>query len=289
MPDIEMRYANLADGSIAYQVVGQGDLDIVFVPCWLSHIERMWREPHFERFVQSLAAFGRVILFDKRGTGLSDPAPANARQTLEARMEDLLAVLDAAQSRRAILVGVGIGSRLSTLFAATYPERVAGLALIAASARGTRAPDYPIAPTAEWHEARIAHTERAWGGPVWVDTYATSLAGDPSFCTWWAECLRSAGGPTTAVEMMRLYNDSDIREVLPSVQAPTLVLHRRGDKVVDIAEGRYLAEHIPGARFVELDGVDHLPFVGDQEQLFTELGLFITGTRPAPRVERVLG
>src|SRR5688500_4612915 len=125
MPNIEMRYATCGDASIAYQIVGEGDIDIVFVPCWLSHLDRLWREPRFERFVQSLARFGRVILFDKRGTGLSDPAPASARQTLEARMEDLHAVLDAAQSRRAILVGVAIGSRLSALFAATYPERVA--------------------------------------------------------------------------------------------------------------------------------------------------------------------
>jgi pimeloyl-ACP methyl ester carboxylesterase/DNA-binding CsgD family transcriptional regulator len=287
--DIEMRYTACGDASIAYQVIGQGDVDIVYVPCWLSHLERMWREPRFMRFMESLAGFGRLITFDKRGTGLSDPAPAVPGQTLEARMEDLLAVMDAAQSRRAILVGAGIGSRLSALFAATYPERVAGLALIAASARGTWAPDYPMARTVEEHEAQIELTERTWGGPVWIDTYATSLANDASFCAWWAECLRSAAGPAAATAMIRLYRDSDIREVLPSVQAPTLVLHRRGDQVIDIAEGRYMAEHIPGARFVELDGVDHLLFVGDQEQLVAELGLFITGVRPEPRVERVLG
>jgi DNA-binding CsgD family transcriptional regulator/class 3 adenylate cyclase len=204
-------------------------------------------------------------------------------------MEDLLAVLDAAQSRRAILVGAGgIGGRLATLFAAAYPDRVAGLALIGASARGLWAEDYPIAPTAQEHTERIEQIGRLWGGPIWAEAYGGDLARDPSFRSWWAECLRSAGGPSAAAAMLRLNMESDIRAMLPSIRTPTLVMHRRGDRIVDIAEGRYLAEQIPGAAFVELDGDAHLPFAGDLDAIISELGLFITGRRPAQRAERML-
>jgi pimeloyl-ACP methyl ester carboxylesterase/DNA-binding CsgD family transcriptional regulator len=288
MTATETRYAPCAGGSVAYQIIGSGERDIVFVPCWLSHIDRLRQEPRFESFIQSLSAHGRVILFDKRGTGLSDPAPAGGMTSLEARMEELLAVLDAAGSTQAHLVGVGIGGRLSALFAASHPKRVAGLALIGASARGSWAPDYPYAPTQEEHAERMAYVQRTWGGPVWIDSYAGGLFRDESFCNWWAGCLRSAGGPSAAVAMLRLNAESDIRPVLGSIQTPTVVLHRSGDRIFTVEEGRYLAQHIPGAHWIELSGDEHLPFVGDVQRILSELEHFITGARPGPVSERLL-
>jgi pimeloyl-ACP methyl ester carboxylesterase/class 3 adenylate cyclase/DNA-binding CsgD family transcriptional regulator len=289
--EVQTRYARLGNASVAYQTVGEGEVDLVFVPCWISHLERLWREPRFAQFVERLATFGRVILFDKRGTGLSDPAPATSFPTIEERMEDLVAVLDAAGSRRAVLVGSAIGGGLSALFAATYPERVAALITFGSGARGTWAPDYPWAPTPEEHERRIARLRREWGGPVMVDAYASSLAHDPEFRRWWAECLRSGASPAAAVAAERLSADTDVRHALPMVQAPTLVLHRAGDRLVEPDAGRYLAAQIAGAQFVELAGNDHLPFVGDQEALFGAIEGFLAGAigiKPTPRTERVL-
>jgi pimeloyl-ACP methyl ester carboxylesterase/DNA-binding CsgD family transcriptional regulator/class 3 adenylate cyclase len=272
---MQTRYARSEGASIAYQIVGQGDVDIVLVPCWISHLERLWKEPRFVRFVERLSTFGRVILFDKRGTGLSDPVPASRFPSLDERMEDLLAVLDAVNSPRAVLFGSAIGGKLSALFAANHPDRVAALVTFGTSARGTWAPDYPWAPTPEEHEQRFARLQAEWGGPVMVETYASSLAHDPAFCRWWAECLRSGASPATAVAAERLSAEADIRQALPQIQAPTLILHRTGDRLVDLAAGRDLADRIPTAQFVELPGSDHLPFTGDQDPLFAALGGFL--------------
>jgi pimeloyl-ACP methyl ester carboxylesterase/class 3 adenylate cyclase/DNA-binding CsgD family transcriptional regulator len=272
---MQTRYARAGNASIAYQTVGRGEIDIVFVPCWISHLERLWKEPRFAQFIDRLSTFGRVILFDKRGTGLSDPVPATKFPSLEERMDDLLAVLDAAGSTSAVLVGAAIGGKLSALFAANHPERVAALVTFGSSARGTWAPDYPWAPKTEELERHLARLQQEWGGPVMVEAYASSLAHDPAFCRWWAECLRSAASPATAVAAERLSAETDVRHVLPQIQAPTLVLHRSGDRLVDIGAGRYLAKHIPGAQFVELPGSDHLPFTGDQDALFDALGNFL--------------
>src|SRR5215207_10063780 len=291
MTTVKTRYARAGNVSIAYQTVGQGEVDIVFVPCWISHLERLWKEPRFARFIERLAAFGRVILFDKRGTGLSDPAPATTFPSLEERLEDLLTVLDAAGSRRTVLVGTAIGGRLAALFAAEHPERVSALITFGVAARGSWAPDYPWAPTAEEHELRFAHLLREWGGPVMIEAYAASAAHDPEFRRWWAECLRSGASPTAAVAAERLSAETDVRHALPNIQAPTLVLHRTGDRVVDIAAGRHLAESIQNARFVELPGGDHLPFVGDQDGLFTAIERFLADScqvRPRSRTERTL-
>ena len=286
--NIETNYARVGDANIAYQVIGQGAIDFVYVPCWLSHLDRMWREPRFARFVERLSSFGRVILFDKRGTGLSDPMSSAMQPSFEERMDDLQAVLDAAGSTHAVLFGTSMGGRLSALYAANHPDRVAGLILMGSSARGAHAPDYPWAPSLDEHERNFEHVAQSWGGPVNLDRYAASMAGDPEFALWWAECLRSGGGPAAAVAMLRLDAGSDIRPILHSITAPALVLHRRGDKVVPIEGGRYLAEHITGAYFVELPGNDHLAFVGDQDALFGEIGRFVRDRLHALRPKRTL-
>jgi pimeloyl-ACP methyl ester carboxylesterase/DNA-binding CsgD family transcriptional regulator/class 3 adenylate cyclase len=286
---MQTRYARAGNASIAYQIVGQGEVDIVYVPCWISHLERLWREPRFAQFIERMSTFGRVILFDKRGNGLSDPVPATRFPSLEERMEDLLTVLDAAGSTSAVLFGSEIGGKLATLFAATYPERTAALVTFGTSARGTWAPDYPWAPTAEELERLFTRLVQEWGGPVMVEAYAPSLAHDPAFSRWWAECLRSGASPATGVAARRLSAETDIRQVLPRIKAPTLVLNRTGDSLVDVEAGRYMAARISSSQFVELPGSDHLPFIGDQDAVFDALGSFLAeNTRSVSRPERTI-
>jgi pimeloyl-ACP methyl ester carboxylesterase/DNA-binding CsgD family transcriptional regulator len=284
----ETKYAKAGDASVAYQVIGNGPIDIVLVPCWLTNIDHNWREPRFAAFLERLSSFGRLIIFDKRGTGLSDPVPSSEPFTLEQRMDDLTAVLEAVGSTRAVLFGVAIGGRMAALYAATYPERVQGLILMETSARGAWAPDYPWGATPQQLQGRYDQILAAWGGPVWIEYYAPSIQHDPRFRAWWAECLRSSAGPATASSIFKLTAESDVRLALPSIQAPTLVMHRCGDVVASVEEGRYLAEQIPGARFVELDGADHLVYVGDQEPIFTELGRFLADEMQAVPVRRAL-
>jgi pimeloyl-ACP methyl ester carboxylesterase/DNA-binding CsgD family transcriptional regulator len=284
----ETKYAKAGDASVAYQVIGDGPIDIVLVPCWLTNIDHNWREPRFAAFLERLSSFGRLIIFDKRGTGLSDPPPSSEPFTLEQRMDDLTAVLDAVGSSRAVLFGVAIGGRMSALYAATYPERVQGLILMGTSARGAWAPDYPWGGTSEQLQGRYDQIVATWGGAVWIEYYAPSIQHEPRFRAWWAECLRSSAGPATASSIFRLTAESDVRSALPSIQSPTLVMHRRGDMVANVEEGRYLAEHVPGARFVELDGADHLVYVGDQEPIFTAISRFLADEMHAIPVRRAL-
>ena len=285
---VTTRYARSKGTSIAYQVVGQGARDIVLVPCAISHVESLWEEPRFVRFVGRLASFGRVMLFDKRGTGLSDPTPADEPLTLEQRMDDLLAVLDAAGSERAVVLGVSFGSALAALFAATHPRRTAALIMYGGVAKRTWAPDYPWAPTDEEHERYRERIGHEWGGPFDLERFAPSLLGDERFRSWWAAYLRRGASPAAALATDRVSAETDIRDVLPRIQAPTLVLHRAGDRLTNAAEGRYLAARIAGAAFVELPGGDHIPFAGDQDALLDEVESFLTGSRPAPRVEGML-
>jgi pimeloyl-ACP methyl ester carboxylesterase/DNA-binding CsgD family transcriptional regulator/class 3 adenylate cyclase len=289
MTTVKTRYARVGNDSIAYQTVGQGEVDIVYVPCWISHLERLWREPRFAQFVERLSAFGRVILFDKRGTGLSDPAPATRLVSLEERMEDLLAVLDAVGSTSTVLFGSEIGGKLATLVAAAYPERTAALITFGTSARGTWTPDHPWGPTTEEHEQLLARLLQEWGGPVMVEAFAPSLAHDAAFSRWWAECVRSGASPAAGVAVKRLSAETDIRHALPRIKAPTLVLNRTGDRLVDVEAGRYLAAHIPTAQFVELAGNDHLAFTGDQDALFDALGSFLAeNIKVTSRPERTI-
>src|SRR5262245_29071797 len=272
-----VQYARSDDVNIAYQVLGSGPIDLVFVMGWVSHLEYYWREPSFARFLHRLASFSRLILIDKRGTGLSDPV--THMPTLEQRMDDVRAVMDAVGSERTVLMGVSEGGPLCSLFAATYPNRTEALVMIGTYARRIRAADYPWAPTEEEREAFCREILDTWGGPGGTETRDPSKAGDPAFREWWASYLRMGASPAAAVALTRMNARIDIRHVLPTVRVPTLVLHRRGDRCLHVDEGRYVARCIPGARFVELPGDDHLPFVGDAGGLLDEIERFVGESR----------
>ena len=282
------RYARSGEYSIAYQVIGDAPLDLVYVPGFVSHVEWSWEDPDYARFLDRLSSFSRLILFDKRGTGLSDRVPVKLLPTLEERMDDVRAVMDAAGSERAALFGVSEGGPMSVLFATTYPERVSALVLYGTYAKRVRAADYPWAPTLEEHRARLDAVERDWGGPVDVETWAPSYVNDERFKRWWAQFLRLGASPEAARAVLEMTLEIDVREILPVIRTPTLVLHRTGDRRIDVGGGRYLAERIPNARFVELDGGDHLVWVGDSESVADEIGEFLTGTRHIAEPNRVL-
>jgi pimeloyl-ACP methyl ester carboxylesterase len=281
-PTPEVHYARSGDVNVAYQVVGSGPVDLVFVMGWVSHLEYFWNEPSFAKFLTRLASMSRLILFDKRGTGLSDPVPTSELPTLEQRMDDVRAVMESAGSRKAVLLGVSEGGPLCTLFAATYPEKTDALVMIGSYARRLRDEDYRWGPTREERDTFCRTLLNEWGGPVGIDERAPSVAQDPVFRSWWASYLRMGASPGAAVALTRMNSDTDVRGVLPSIRVPTLVLHRSGDRCLLVDEGRYLASRIPGARFVELPGDDHLPFVGDQDSLLQEIEQFLAKRRAAP-------
>jgi pimeloyl-ACP methyl ester carboxylesterase/DNA-binding winged helix-turn-helix (wHTH) protein/class 3 adenylate cyclase len=284
----EVRYARSGDVNIAYQVLGDGPLDMVFVMGWVSHLEYFWREPSFARFLSRLASFSRLILFDKRGTGLSDPVPLNELPTLEQRMDDVRAVMNAVGSEQAALVGVSEGGPLCTLFAATYPEKTSALIMIGTYAKRVWAPDYPWAPTPDDRERFLEEIRQRWGAPVGIDERAPTKAHDPKFREWWAAYLRMGASPGAALALTQMNAEIDVRNVLPSVRVPTLVIHRSDDRCLKVEEGGYVASQIPGARFVELPGQDHLPFVGDQDSIIDEIEEFLTGDRQRHTPDRVL-
>jgi pimeloyl-ACP methyl ester carboxylesterase/DNA-binding winged helix-turn-helix (wHTH) protein len=282
------RYVQNGDVNIAYQVIGDGDLDIVFVMGWVSHLEYFWEEPHFAAFLNRLASFSRLILFDKRGTGLSDRVPLSELPTLEQRMEDVHAVMDAVGSERAVLIGVSEGGPMCSLFAATYPEKTSALVMIGTYAKRIRDDDYPWAPTPEQRDAFFELMQRDWGGPVGIEDRAPSLAADEDFRKWWAAYLRMGASPGAAVALTKMNAEIDVRNVLPSIRVPSLVIHRQGDMCLKVEEGRFVASQIPGCKYVELGGIDHLPFVGDQEEILDEIEDFLTGMRWAEEYDRVL-
>jgi pimeloyl-ACP methyl ester carboxylesterase len=287
----ETRYARSGDVNIAYQVTGEGPRDLVYVPGWVSNIELMWEEPAMANFLGRLASFSRLILFDKRGTGLSDRVSNDELPTLEQRMDDVRVVLEAVGSQRAALFGHSEGGNMCLLFAATYPERTAALVTLGSFAK-RRDPDddYPWAPTAENREESAADVERNWGHlrPEDVEYYAPSRVGDEQFVRNLEAYLRRGASPGAAAALLRMNSYIDVREVLPTIRVPTLVLHRTGDHDVNVAEGRYLASKIPGARFVELAGDDHWIAAGDIDAIADEIEEFLTGTRPVPAPDRVL-
>jgi pimeloyl-ACP methyl ester carboxylesterase len=285
----QTKYAKVGDIHIAYQVVGEGPRDLVVVPGWVTHLEvQYWEEPSIARFFERLASFARLILFDKRGTGLSDRVARDALPTLEERMEDVHAVMNAAKSERAALFGISEGGPMCALFAATYPERTSALIMSGCYAKWIRDDDYPWAPTRDEHEAAFAAYERNWGTPIGFKTVAPSVANDESSRNWWARNLRLGASPADGIALYRMNIEIDIRSVLPMIQVPTLVLHRMGDRLINVGNGRYVASRIPGARYVELDGSDHLPWFGDANAVLAEIEEFLTGVRPADDHERVL-
>jgi len=282
----ETRYARSGDVNIAYQVVGEGPRDLVLVPGWVSNLEVFWEEPTMVRFLQRLAAFSRLILFDKRGTGLSDRVAD--MPNLETRMDDVRAVMDAVRSSRAALLGYSEGGPMCALFSATYPERTTALVMIGSFARRTWTPDYPWGPTKEEWEQSVEASVRDWGGPVGLDVRAPSLKGDQRFREWWARFLRMSASPGANRALRLMNGEIDVRHVLPTIRVPTLIIHNAGEQTVPVEAGRYMAERIPGAKYVELPGNDHLPWIGNSEAILDEIEEFLTGVRRGPEPDRVL-
>ncbi len=276
------------DVNIAYQVMGEGPLDLVFVMGWVSHLDYYWEEPLFARFLRRLASFSRLILFDKRGTGLSDRVALHELPTLEQRMDDVRAVMDAVGSERAALMGVSEGGPMCLLFAATYPERTAALVLNGAYARRLWAEDYPFGERPEEYEAFLEDIRKNWGGPVGLERRAPSMIDDQRFRNWWATYLRMSASPGAAYALTRMNSEIDVRHALSVVHVPTLVIHRTGDRSLPIEGARYMAERMPRANLIELSGDDHLPFVGEQDEILDDVEEFLTGIRPPPAPARVL-
>jgi class 3 adenylate cyclase/alpha-beta hydrolase superfamily lysophospholipase len=288
---VAVNYARSGEFHIAYQVVGNGPNDLVLVPGWISHLEVAWEQPRLARFFRRLAVFSRLILVDKRGTGMSDRVSPRDLPTLEDRMEDLHAILDAVGSRRAVLFGISEGGPLCMLFAATYPERTKALVVFGSWARAFRAPDYDWGFDPIGFEDLLTALEPRWGEGAAVNVIAPSLASDEQFCAWWGHYERMSVSPGGAVGLLRMGFEGDVRHVLPAISVPTLVLHRAKDAFVDVRHGRYIAEHIPGARYVELEGEDHLPLAGDTDVVDKEIEGFLsglTGMRRGPNLDRVL-
>src|SRR5680860_1346474 len=283
----ETRYAKSGDVHIAYQVFGDGAIDVVLVHGLLSHLDLWWDWPLFARFAERLGSFARVITFDKRGVGLSDRV--SELPSLEVRMDDVRAVMDAAESRRAVIFGMSEGAPMALLFAATYPDRVPSLVLHGGMARSTRADTYPFAPSRE----AAMEAMQLWimpdeGGEVLADVFGPSLADDPEEVRAWARRVHASASPAALQALWLMALDIDVRDVLPVISCPTLVLHRRGDRATSVYGGRWLAEQIRTARFVELPGSDHFPWIGDQDAVLGEVEEFLTGVRGMELSDRVL-
>lgn len=280
----ETHYAKSGDVNIAYQVVGDGPPDLVLVPGFVSHLENDWDEPRSAHFLERLASFSRLIRFDKRGTGLSD-RPGELPD-LETRMDDVRAVIDAVGSERAALFGYSEGGPMCCLFAATYPDRTTALVLYGTYAKRVDPDgDYPWAVTWEQRQAYADQVEREWGFESDLGTMAPNA--DAALTAWWRARARASASPGAARALILMNSRIDVRNVLPSIRVPTLVLHRSGDRDSRPEEGRYVADRIPGARFVELAGEDHIPWI-DADQIVDEVEEFLTGVRRGPEPDRVL-
>ena len=284
----ETKYVRSGHTHIAYQTIGDGPLDLIYVPGWVSHVELAWEEPTLARFLMRLASFSRLITFDKRGTGLSDRVPLDNLPTLEERMDDLKAVMDAVGSERAAVFGFSEGGVLCALFAATYPERTIALAICGAYAKRIWSEDYQWAPTTNSREEEYKMIEAEWGKGMDVSHYIPSKADDQEFKDRLATYFRRSASPSAAVALLRMNTQADIRHILPTIRVPTLVLQRIGDRDVNIEEGRWIASQISNAKFVELTGEDHIPWVGDQDEVLDEIQEFLTGVRPVADFDRVL-
>jgi pimeloyl-ACP methyl ester carboxylesterase len=282
------RYAKSGRVNIAYQVIGRGPPDLVYVPGWLSNVEMMWENPTLARFLRRVSSFSRLIVFDKRGTGLSDRVAE--LPTLEQRMDDVRAVMDAVGSGRAALFGHSEGASMCILFAATQPERTVALITYGAFAKRIRSEDYPWAPTLQDRLRDAEELERTWGDPKIADLayYAPSVAVDAGFQEWLDTYFRRSASPKAAADLMRMNTYTDVREVLPSVRVPTLVLQAAGDRDAQAAEGRYIASRIPGAQYVEFASGDHLFWASHQDEILAEIQGLLTGVRPPPEYDRIL-
>jgi pimeloyl-ACP methyl ester carboxylesterase len=283
------RYAKNDQGQyIAYQVFGEGSVDLVFIPDWVTNLEVMWEDPSLTRFMDRLASFARVICFDKRGTGLSDPVPLGAVPTWEEWMYDVGAVMDAAGSERAAIMCHGDGGQMGLLFAATHPARTSALVLMDTYARRVRAPDYPCGVPATVADRLMGFIIGSWGTGHAALEGAPSLSNDPTFVSWRARYERVAMSPGQFRSLYPKTYELDFRSILAAIRVPTLVLHRTDNFYVHVENGRYLADHIEGARFVEIPGRDHFFHAGDIETLLAPVQEFLTGKRDIPEDDRVL-
>ena len=280
------RYARAGDVTVAYQVCGDGPIDLVYVPGWITHLEYGWEQPRVAHMLRRLASFARLIVFDKRGTGLSDRT--QGYPTLDDRMDDVRAVMDAVKSERAAVFGMSEGGSMSMLFAATHPERTLSLVLFGTFAKRAWSPDYPWAPSPDERQRWYELLEEGWGGKTDLDDLAPSLAQDEAFSEWWSTYLRLGASPGAALALARFNTQIDTRDILPAIQVPTLILHRTGDREVKVEEARYLAARIPGAALVELSGDDHLIYAGAIDPLIDEVQRFVSTPHARRPVERVL-
>jgi pimeloyl-ACP methyl ester carboxylesterase len=276
----ETRYARSKDGHVAYQVVGDGPLDLVFIPSWTSNVDAMWEEASLARFLRRLATFSRLICFDKRGSGVSDTVPLAALPTLEQWSDDVRTVMQAAGSKRAALLGHSVGGQMAMLFAATHPEQTSALILVDSRARAIRDVEYPWGLPVDPLPLLLEDAGRLWGTGGNLDFIAPSVSKDERFRRWYARYERLAMRPGAVPSMFAAELERDLRGVLPAIRVPTLILHRAGNRYIQVGHGRYLAEHIPGAKYVELAGDDHLFHVGETDQMLGEVEEFLTGVRP---------
>ena len=267
------RYVSGGSVHLAFQTYGAGHMDVLVLPGFVSHVERLWEEPRCRAFLSAVAEMGRLILFDRRGIGLSDRV--GFTPSIDATAQDIGTVLDAAGSRRVVLLGASEGGPACIKFAADHPDRVAGLILFASLAKGSATPDYPHALQASQYDVWLKQLVTTWGGPAAIETFAPSLANDAQARAWWAGLLRAASSPGTIRGVLEALRDTDVRNLLGRISAPTLVLHRRGDRAVRIGAGRYLANNIARAKFVELDGADHWIFAGDQRPVLASIKQFV--------------
>jgi class 3 adenylate cyclase len=281
-------YVKSDDVYIAYQVFGEGSLDLIFVPGFVSNIEAMWPSPNRSRFFRRLASFCRVIIFDKRGTGMSDRS--SQIFTLEQRMHDVQSILNEVGSERAALFGISEGGPMSLLYAATYPERTSALVLYGAYAKRSWSSDYPFGWKDERWNNVLDNIEHHWGTPqgVSVTMWAPSIASDPRAAEGLASYFRASASPGAAAAIMRMNREIDVRHILPATRVPTLILHRTAERVIAVEHARYMAQRIPAAKLVELPGEDHMAWFGDQDSILDEVEQFLTGRRHAHEPERVL-
>ena len=284
----ETRYAEGHGGLIAYQVVGSGPRDLVYLSGSTSHVDARWESQQFSSFSERLASFSRLVTFDRRGSGASDPVPSQRMPTWEEWADDLRAVMDAVGSQRAAVFAVLDAGPMAMLFAATYPERATALVLGNTAARFLLAGDYPYGMTMEFAEAYVRFVENQWGTEEFAAAASPSIAADTGARRWFAKYMRASASPRGAAAQIRSAIDLDLRGVLPSIRVPTLVLHARDFAVVEVGHGRYLAEHIPDARLVEIAGSDSAFAFGDADATLDAVEEFLTGVRPAPEPDRVL-
>jgi class 3 adenylate cyclase len=269
----ETRYAKALDGThLAYKVLGEGRLDLVYLQPWFSHLEYIWEEPRYERFLRTFASFSRLIIFDRRGCGMSDPVPMDRPPDLETRMDDARAVMDDVGSERAVVYGASESGALACLFAAMHPDRTVALVVHGSNARNAWAPDYPSGLKREDQDAFVASIERAWGTEAFVREHFSDLAGDDAIIRWIATLSRYAMSPGAAAAYERTVYEDDVREILPAIHVPTLILHRERD---DPEHNRYLAERIPEAEYLPLPGEEHIPYLGDQDSVTAAIERFV--------------